>query len=416
MLNRVKKYFFHRRNWSIDSATKHKIIRLSPAGIESYGFYFHNNPFLKTSDGKSDLMLFYILINNKLQYTLLNLQTRKYEILTNEPQGVATLDKQRGVVNASESEIVDIIHREIIYQIDNHVFATNIDTKNKRLIISFPKDSDMAVKTLNADCTLLAGTYSEGGVAGKTIQEFAQNREFVNKVYNAHFKHYLFTFDLKTNEIKIVHEENAWLNHLQFSPTNPNLLLYCHEGPWHEVNRIWTINLETKEIRKIHQRSMDMEIAGHEFWATNGKTIWYDLQQPRGERFFLCGADVETGKQTKYELQRDEFSIHYNTLPDETAFCGDGSEGRISKGTDGKWIYLFRKINGRLVSDKLANLINHKYHLEPNVHFSPNGKMVIFTTNMNGNVHIYAVNIKKSNILWYLKNQITAFRDWIRSI
>ncbi len=35
---------------------------------------------------------------------------------------------------------------------------------------------------------------------------------------------------------------------------------------------------------------MNMEIAGHEFFDVDGKTIWYDLQTPRGEVFWLASA------------------------------------------------------------------------------------------------------------------------------
>ena len=31
--------------------------------------------------------------------------------------------------------------------------------------------------------------------------------------------------------------QHDWLNHLQFSPTDPTLLMFCHEGPWHKVDR-----------------------------------------------------------------------------------------------------------------------------------------------------------------------------------
>ena len=43
---------------------------------------------------------------------------------------------------------------------------------------------------------------------------------------------------------------------------------------------------------------MAMEIFGHEFWSADGKTIWYDLQTPRGEDFWLAGYNVETGART----------------------------------------------------------------------------------------------------------------------
>ena len=86
-----------------------------------------------------------------------------------------------------------------------------------------------------------------------------------------------------------------WLNHLEFSPTDPTLLMFCHEGPWHKVDRIWTIRTDGTHITQIHTRTMAMEIFGHEFWAPDGKTIWYDLQTPRGEDFWLAGYNVETG-------------------------------------------------------------------------------------------------------------------------
>jgi oligogalacturonide lyase len=88
----------------------------------------------------------------------------------------------------------------------------------------------------------------------------------------------LFTIDLKTGERRELLRSTDWLNHLLFSPTEPTLLMYCHEGPWHKVDRIWTIRADESQNQLIHTRTMAMEIAGHEFWALDGKTIWYDLQ------------------------------------------------------------------------------------------------------------------------------------------
>ena len=70
-----------------------------------------------------------------------------------------------------------------------------------------------------------------------------------------------------------MYSEKAWLNHVQFSPTDPNLLMYCHEGPWHKVNRIWTIDIRTGQTRLMHERTVDREIAGHEFFSPDGKWV-----------------------------------------------------------------------------------------------------------------------------------------------
>src|SRR5439155_20510035 len=81
----------------------------------------------------------------------------------------------------------------------------------------------------------------------------------------------LYTINVKTGDVKIVYESNDWLNHVQMSPTDPTLIMYCHEGPWHKVDRIWTIRTDGSNRKLMHERSMDMEIAGHEFFSADGK-------------------------------------------------------------------------------------------------------------------------------------------------
>jgi oligogalacturonide lyase len=183
---------------------------------------------------------------------------------------------------------------------------------------------------------------------------------------------------------------------VQFSPTEPSLLMFCHEGPWHKVDRIWTIDINTKKIMLMHKRTMDMEIAGHEWLSSDGKRIWFDLQQPRGETFFVAGTDVRTGKEIKYKVERNDWSVHYNNTPDEKLFAGDGGDpGAVAKAPDGQWINLFTPNGDAFKTEKLVNMKHHQYKLEPNVHFSPDGKWVIFRANFEGSENVYAVEIKK---------------------
>ena len=86
---------------------------------------------------------------------------------------------------------------------------------------------------------------------------------------------------------------------------------------------------------------MNMEIAGHEFFDVDGKTIWYDLQTPRGEVFWLAAAAPD-GKRRWYHVDRDHWSVHFNISPDGKTFAGDGGdEEMVAHAKDGKWLYLF---------------------------------------------------------------------------
>jgi oligogalacturonide lyase len=187
--------------------------------------------------------------------------------------------------------------------------------------------------------------------------------------------------------------------------------MFCHEGPWHKVDRIWTIRTDGSHITLLHHRTMTMEIAGHEFWSADGKTIWYDLQTPRGELFWLAGYDVETGARTWYRLERNEWSIHFNVTRDGKLFCGDGGDkGQVAHAPDGQWIYLFTPqlvadrgtigkdliTPGVLHAEKLVNMAKHQYKLEPNVSFTPDRKWVVFRSNMFGATYAFAVEVEKA--------------------
>ena len=140
-----------------------------------------------------------------------------------------------------------------------------------------------------------------------------------------------------------------------------------------------------------------MEIAGHEFFAPDGKTIWFDHQMPRSTKFYLTGVNLNTGAEKKYELQRNEWSIHFNISSDQRLFAGDGGDPKqVAKADDGMWIYLFKPVGDKFQSEKLVNMKAHGYKLEPNVHFSPDGKWVIFRANFEGESQVYAVEIAKS--------------------
>jgi oligogalacturonide lyase len=204
-----------------------------------------------------------------------------------------------------------------------------------------------------------------------------------------------------------------WVNHLLFSPTDPTLLMYCHEGPWQKVDRIWMIHTDGTHNTLIHKRTMLMEIAGHEFWGLDGETIWYDWQYPKGEDFFLAGRNLKTGERIAYHMQRDEWSIHFNLTKDLSLFCGDGGDpGQVARAKDGEWIELFHPemikggpgaLNsptfwqpGVFHSERLVNMSHHYYREEPNVRFSPDKKLVIFTSNMFGPSYVFGVEVEKA--------------------
>src|SRR5262249_33028477 len=164
--------------------------------------------------------------------------------------------------------------RKVFYMKGTSLWATHIDTKATREIAKLPPGyggaSGLAV---NADETLIASTASD-----PKARELAKDKGDPKATKGKDRAMVLFTVNVKSGEIKRVHWSLNWLNHTQFSPTDPQQILFCHEGTWDYVDRIWTIRADGAGLRKLHTRTMDREIFGHEFFGAGGKMVWYDLQ------------------------------------------------------------------------------------------------------------------------------------------
>jgi len=368
----------------IDKDTHHKVVCLSRIDGNSLSFYFHNNPFLTQKSNEGDRMVFYNTGSNGKQGYTVNLKTLKVDQITN----------QNAPMNG---EIVGHKTHNIYYQKKDSVFVSNIDTKKTKLVFVFPADYKGSISTLNADETYLAGAKASDEQKA-ILKQYPEKSQFFNRVFDAHLLNQLFTINIKTGELKMIHEEKTWIGHVQFSPTIPHLLMFCHEGPWQKVDRIWTIDIITKAVQLMHKRAVDNEIAGHEFFSPDGKTIWFDNQVPRSTKFYLTGSNVKDHSEIRYEMTRDEWSIHFNVNQDQTMFCGDGGDaGQVAKAKDAMWLYVFRPKGDHFESERLVNMKNHNYKLEPNVHFSPDGKWIIFRANFEGGVEkVYAVEIAKT--------------------
>ncbi len=424
------------KTW-VDKDTGHRVIRFTDEPGSS-GFYFNVNAY--SPDGK--LMVY----NAHDGIHTLDLATRKTRLLVPNPPAPA--DAAPG----TPAFFRNGVHTVVVGHKTNSVFFTKADPDTHQSTVykadlhtgeitrlaTLPLRASIA--TVNADETLAAGTYMENSADAE--KEFGRNAptpaehnaaanstrpptqpgflvqaenkgQMMEQRLAARIPLVLFTINLQTSKVTELLHSTDWINHLLFSPIDPTLLMYCHEGPWQKVDRIWMIHTDGTHNTLIHKRTMYMEIAGHEFWGLDGKTIWYDWQYPKGEDFFLAGYNLETGKHAAYHMQRNEWSIHFNLTRDLDIFTGDGGDpGQVAKAPDGEWIELFHPkiiagdsaaLNtpdfwqpGAFQSEHLVNMSHHNYRLEPNVRFSPDKKIVFFTSNMFGQSYLFGVEVDKA--------------------
>jgi oligogalacturonide lyase len=439
------------RSW-VDKDTGHRVWRLSDER-NSGGFYFNINAF--TPDSKQ------MIYTAPDGIHVMDMDTRATRLLVPNPKqadGSPASGRTPGVVHAL---VVGHKTDSVFYTATDaagttSVYKADTNTGAIRKLVDVPKipnTNSMSVVSVNADETLIAGTYIVGPPTGKeygaaAIQAPAPSASSApqaagadNRVGSAaqgphyqplnkgqmmatrlaaHLPLVLFTLRLepgpngaKPGDLKPLLHSTDWVNHLLFSPSDPKLLMYCHEGAWEKVDRIWMIHTDGTHNTLVHKRTMANEIAGHEFWGLDGETIWYDWQPPKGEDFFLAGRNLKTGKRVAYHMQRDEWSIHFNLTKDLDLFTGDGGDpGQVARAKDGEWIELFHPVMfpvardalnspsfwqpGVFHSEHLVNMSHHYYREEPNVRFSPDKKLVIFTSNMFGPSYVFGAETEKA--------------------
>jgi oligogalacturonide lyase len=396
------------REW-IDRDTGHRVVRLSDEP-GSQSLYFHQNGY--TPDGAK------LVITTPTGLAAINLKTRAIEKVVEGRVNLIMTGRKTG---------------RAYYIRTGTVYAVDLDTKASHEIATLPAHGSIAA--VNADETLLAGTITEGTVPGApetrprdtTASTSTNGRpqpgrdsypgkgDMMERRLAARLPMQLFVLNVKTGVVSIILRSTDWVNHVQFSPTDPAVLMFCHEGPWHKVDRTWTIRTDGTGLTQVHQRTMNMEIEGHEFFSGDGRQIWYDLQTPRSEVFWLAGYELATGKRTWYHLERSEWSVHFNQSPDGKLFAGDGGgPSSVAAPGNGQWIYLFRPElvrdrtdhalvrakdliqAGVLKAEKLVNLARHDYSLEPNVTFTPDMRWIVFRSNMFGPTHVFGVEVDKN--------------------
>lgn len=409
----------------IDATTGHRVLRISrePGTVS---LYFTQNAFLPQGDKMA--------VTTPGGIALVDLRSWQVTPLVARPGAVLLFTGRR--------------HRTVYFADRGRddaggpfgVYAADADSGAVRRVATVPGGW---IGSINADETLLLGQvarpavplrpdgtlaraegevnqpgmhdYRATGPDGRPLP-YAEAKELhLNRRLDAKVPMEIFTIDLRTGARRVVTASADWLNHVQFSPTDPRQILYCHEGPWHRVDRLWAIRADGTGKRLLHRRTMNMEIAGHEFFSPDGKWVWYDLQTPRGEVFWLAGIELATGKRRWYHVARNHWSVHYNQSPDGRRFSGDGGDPEmVAHAPDGKYLYLFTPqaiadvagihaadageliAPGTLAAERLVDLRRQDYRLEPNMIFTPDGRWILFRGNFEGATHLYAVSVARA--------------------
>ena len=185
-------------------------------------------------------------------------------------------------------------------------------------------------------------------------------------------------------EAEILWEEDCWIGHINSSPVEPNLLTFCHEGPWPLVDqRIWGLDAERKSVWRIRPESEGIVI-GHEYWFADGSRVGYHGRTR--DRVPLWGhADPLGGDFAEFPVLRP--SMHFHSL---------GADLLVSDGSAADpylrlWRWNGERYDGAVLCRHSGSFHSQRVHVHPAM--TPDGRGVVFTSDMQEYGSIYFAEI-----------------------
>lgn len=199
------------------------------------------------------------------------------------------------------------------------------------------------------------------------------------ETWAAHPESRIYAVDTDSGAARVLWREQTWIGHVNTSPTRPELITFCHEGPWDKVdNRIWGMDITTGKPWMIRPREDEKERVGHEYWFTDGLHLGYHGNRPDGTAF-LGTIRYDNTERVEADFSHWTGHLHSN---DAALIAGDGGEViRLWKRTGSAYD------GPRVLAVHKSSMVIQRVH--PHPRFTPDGTAVLFTSDRTGYGNLY---------------------------
>lgn len=270
---------------------------------------------------------------------------------------------------------------------DRKLTAIDLHTGEERILFSCPDGWNAHGSNCSADGRWVYGAMSQAIDVGPV--DLGAGYVGFREIFEAHALNRVIRVSTagENNIPEVLHEEPNWIGHVNTSPTQPHLLTFCHEGPWHLVNqRMWVLDMRAGTPEKLRPQEPG-EAVGHEYWMNDGETIGYHGKRTNGEAFY---GFIQWDNSHRIELPfpLDSNHFHSNT-PD--LIVADGPQKGLTPHV------LLCRFDGQAFDGPRVLCIHrgsrHIQHLHIHPRFTPDGTQVLFTADPKGYGQLFLVDV-----------------------
>lgn len=282
-----------------------------------------------------------------------------------------------------------------------------VDTRgHERVLAEYPAGQMTAFTHVSADGTrLCVPTTDARALDDERLLAGKPDYDVDARVQAEHLSSWLRVYDTATGkEIACERVPDAWVTHVQFSPVDPNLILYNHEWPAHSAGtrRMWLWDGHRHRRLRPEAAGCDpRDWACHEMWQRDGEAIIYHGSYAGDGDAFVGRVRPDGSDRVEIALPHGWRRYGHFTEGSPGLLVSDGyyehpGDG-APEGWGGAWISVLdvdwrgRKIGWRPLCRSGSSWTSQDAH--PHPVFSHAADAVYFTSDKEGRRAIYRVKL-----------------------
>jgi oligogalacturonide lyase len=281
------------------------------------------------------------------------------------------------------------VREEIYFYHGDTLMALDLASLDARPLCTRPEGYVGGSANATADGKYLCAGYRED-LSDKILMDLGHGYVGFDECWEAHPHSMIVKIPVDGGPSEVVYEENYWLGHFNASPKLPNIVTFCHEGPWHKVeNRIWGLDLDTGKTWQIRPNAPD-EAIGHEYWMQDGEHIGYHGRTPEGPVY----GSIRYDNADQVEVPFEGHCWHFHSFMLDLV-VGDGD-------SDNPYLLLWRFRDGQFEGPKVLAWHRGSFHIQ-RVHLHPcfntEGTQIVYTADPQGYGQVFVVDVPDLNSL-----------------
>lgn len=312
-----------------DPETGARLMQLSGGESDNVHLYFTSESFVSGSES----IVFGSNRSGRFQFYLLEIRERRLVQLTDGENLRPTMACLGG-------------GGHLIYFAGSVLRSLKVDTLEDREIYRVPEGWRPRLPTCTADGQYVAFAYGENlAVSTETGRIYSAMEEtFFQRPGSV-----IMRIHTGTGKVNAAWGERAWISHVMIHPTNPDLILFCHEGGSRSLQRMWTVNATQERGRKAEPLFVQKpnEYCVHEYFTRQGEVGYqYEIDREGKREHYNCFIRTDGSWLRQYLLPgRRPGHIQSNT--DNTLVVGDCGYLNPEDRDGGNYMSLMTHVNGR---------------------------------------------------------------------